>query len=354
MMRRLKLIAVICALFGAALALALAEPPRHDFPPVGCWEVLCGDFHMHTVNSDGKLTTRERVEESYNLGYDVIAITDHGKPGPYRVARYLGEPLGLIVVPGFETGVLGKEHYVALGAPATFKPRDSHRWSEKPGEKTVHYQEEMRAIAEAGGILFQAHPPNEWREPTDWGVKQGIIVGVEIQNGYGKVESGSGPLGGVQCYPHSFDWALKNNLALFANSDVHGTRRQGPQPVTLVFVSERTPEGVMEAIRARRTVAWFNGIVCGREELVSKLLSAAVSAKKSGPTQLTIENCSPIAFRAELRGNTIELPPYERTKLEWSGGSSMTIRWLNVWTSLTSNLEVELKIVEPEAVTSLR
>lgn len=354
MTRRLAQTVVIAALFIAAISSAFAEPPRHDFPLVGCWEVLCGDFHMHTINSDGKLTTRERVEESYNLGYDVIAITDHGKPGPYRIARYVGEPLGLIVVPGFETGVLGKEHYVALGVPASFKPRDPHRWSEKPGEKTVYYQEEMQAIADAGGILFQAHPANEWREPTDWGVKQGIIVGVEIQNGYGKVEAGSEPLGGVHCYSHSFDWALKNNLALFANSDVHGTRRQGPQPVTLVFVRERTLEGVMEAIRARRTVAWFNGIICGREELVSKLVGAVVSVKRSGPTQITIENCSPIAFRAELQDNTIDLPPYERAKLEWTGGSSVPIRWLNVWTSLTSNLEMELKIVETEAVTSLK
>ena len=70
----------------------------HSFPHVGKYEVLCGDFHMHTINSDGKLTTRERVEESYTMGYDVIAVTDHGKTRSYRVARYIGEPLGLVVL----------------------------------------------------------------------------------------------------------------------------------------------------------------------------------------------------------------------------------------------------------------
>ncbi|MDH7601447.1 MAG: hypothetical protein QHI38_04790 [Armatimonadota bacterium] len=345
-MIRLKYVALTTALLIAALTATLAEPPRHDFPPVGCWQVLCGDFHMHTINSDGKLTTRERVEESYNLGYDVIAITDHGKPGSYRVAKYVAEPLGLLVLPGFETGVLGKEHYVALGVPATFKPRDPHKLSEKPGDKTVYYRDEMLAIAEAGGILFQAHPPNEWRDPTDWGVREGIIVGVEIQNGYGKVEEGSGPLGGVHCYPHSFDWALKHNLALFANTDIHPARKQGQQPVTLVFVAERTPAGVMDAIRARRTVAWFNNVVCGREELLTKLVEACVLVKPSGSTQLAFENRSPIAFRVALAGSTVEVPPYGNAVCEWTGGNSATLKWLNVWTSPTSNLETEIKIGE--------
>lgn len=342
-MIRLRFSTILVLALIVASGAVFATPPRHDFPRVGDWIVLCGDFHMHTINSDGKLTTRERVEESYNFGYDVIAVTDHGKPSPYRVAKYVGEPLGLIIIPGFETGILGKEHYVALGVAHTFKPRDSHHLAEKPGEKTVFYQDEMQAIAQAGGILFCAHPPKEWREPTDWGVKNGIIIGTEIQNGYGKIES-TGPFGGVNCYPHSFEWALKYDLALFANSDIHHTRRVGPQPVTLVFVSERSADGVMEAIRARRTVAWFNDVVCGREELLSQLVKSAVEIKKSGPTRISLENLCPIKFKLSIGDKTLELPAYGHADIDWVGNQQIRIKWLNVWTSLTTNLETAVEL----------
>ncbi|MGB9619160.1 MAG: hypothetical protein ACPL7K_01955 [Armatimonadota bacterium] len=333
----------------AALALllvlsagAFAAPPRHDFPPVGAYQVLCGDFHMHTINSDGKLTTRERVEESYDRGYDVIAITDHGRPRPYRIAAYIGEQLGLVVIPGFETGVKDKEHYVCLGVPASFKPRDPHRWAEQAGDKTVFYQDEMSAIASAGGVLFQAHPPNEWREPTDWGVKNGIVVGVEVQNGYGGRDESPRSFNGITCYAHAFDWALQHNLTVFANTDAHGARRQGEQPVTLVFVTRRTADGVMEAIRARRTAAWFNGMLWGRQELLSDLVNAAVRIKRAGDTKLLLENRCPITFKATIDGKVFEIPAYKQVSVDWGGGDQARITWTNVWTSTKSNLETSV------------
>ena len=338
MTRTKYLAAALVALLALATG-AFAQAPRHDFPMVGCWQVLCGDFHMHTINSDGRLTTRERVEESHNVGYDVIAVTDHGKVRAYRIARYVGEPLGMVIVPGFETGVKDKEHLVALGVPASFKPRDAHRWAEKTDDKTVFYQDEMKAIAAAGGVLFQPHPLSDYREPMDWGAKQGIVVGVEVQNGYGKPDTGPRSFQGIHCYPFAFDWALQHNLALFANTDSHSARRQGEQPVTLVFTSCRTAEGVMEAIRARRTAAWFNGMVWGREELLRELINAAVSVKRSGDGRLSIENRCPIALKATIDGKAVELPAYKQVDVDWSGGDQVKLAWANVWTSTKTNLE---------------
>ena len=341
-MTRVRFAAVLAVLFALG-GLAYAGPPRHDFPAVASYQVLCGDFHVHTINSDGRLTTRERVEESYDRGYDVIAITDHGKPRAYRIAKYVGERFGMVVVPGFETGVKDKEHYVCLGVDASFKPRDPHRWAEKPGDKTVFYRDEMIAIAAAGGVLFQAHPPNEWREPTDWGVKQGIILGVEVQNGYGSREQSPRSFAGVTCYPHAFDWAIEHNLALFANSDIHASRRQGEQPVTLVFSSARTVDGVMEAIRSRRTAAWFNGMVWGREELVSDLVGAAVSAKRTAGG-ISFTNRCPIAFRITLDGKAIELPAYKQVDVDQTVEGQAKLVWSNVWTSTKTNLETTLRL----------
>lgn len=35
------------------------------------------DFHTHTINSDGRLTSRELISKAYNAGIRVISITDH-------------------------------------------------------------------------------------------------------------------------------------------------------------------------------------------------------------------------------------------------------------------------------------
>ena len=42
------------------------------------WRAYKTQLHCHTNASDGYLTVREVVQLSYDLGYDILAITDHG------------------------------------------------------------------------------------------------------------------------------------------------------------------------------------------------------------------------------------------------------------------------------------
>ncbi len=42
------------------------------------WKAYKVQLHCHTNASDGFLTVKEVVQKSYNLGYDAVAITDHG------------------------------------------------------------------------------------------------------------------------------------------------------------------------------------------------------------------------------------------------------------------------------------
>lgn len=317
----------------------------HSFPHVGKYEVLCGDFHMHTINSDGKLTTRERVEESYTLGYDVIAVTDHGKTRSYRVARYIGEPLGLVVLRGLEAGMQGKEHMNVIGVSDIYIPTNPHQWSEQPGGKTVFYQDEMQKIAKCGGLIIYNHPHVGFREPVEWGIKEGIIQGIEVKNDVVGKAWNTIEWNGIYCYPNAFEYALKNNLTLFANTDVHGKRKENPA-VTLILAEGRTPEAVMGALRAHRTAAWFDGMLWGREALLTDLLKASVGVSKDG-SSILLENRSPVMLKGVIEGSPekqFELPAYQKTSVEWTGADTATIRWNNVWTSPTANLKTQANL----------
>ena len=332
--KRFVLLALALLFVSSALFADSVTRPRHDFPRVGDYEVLCGDFHMHTVNSDGKLTTRERVQEAYDFGYDVIAITDHYTTRAYRVAKHVAEPLGMIVVRGLETGIAGKEHVLALGVSDQYQPRNPHRWAEKTGEAAVFYQDQLQRIAEDGGIVIYNHPHVGLREPVLWGIQEGAIRGVEVKNAvvgsrWNTVESH-----GTHCYPFAFDWALEHNLAVFANSDVHRTR-SGQQPVTLVLVEQRTAQGVVAAIRARRTVAWFEGMLWGPKELLSDLMKAVLEIRTTSDGRLAVTNRSPVPLKSQLG----DLEPYQMHTFDWDGSAdNAEIRLLNVWTSSKDNL----------------
>ena len=350
-----------------AVGAAGADPPRRDFPRVGEYEILCGDFHTHTVHSDGSLTVRQRVENAHDLGYNVIAVTDHGNMRGCWMARRVGEALGMVVVSGFETGNMGiggGEHWVALGVLPSYQVRDGHNLALTRDGKTAFYQDEMRNITAAGGVLLYAHPnfgvPEGKSSPesvgdvrlsshllpaaTIWGIEQSCIAGIEVQCGWGDVDWGWGVAkhGDAWCYPFAFDWALEHNLALFADTDVHGRSTKPYQPVTLVFTTSRNADGVMEAIRARRTAAWFNGMVWGREKLLSELVKAVVHTNKTAEGRLVLENRSPIMLKCVLATATdkvVEIGAYKSVVTDWTAEDSLKVRWTNLWTSSKANLE---------------
>ncbi len=335
------MLGALLALLGCGARAAGADPPRHDFPRVGEYEVLSCDFHMHTMNSDGTVTTRDRVLGSFNCGYDAIAVTDHGTARAYRVAAYVGESLGLIVIRGLETGISGGEHLVVLNVSADYQPRNPHGWASKPGAESVFYQDQMREIANAGGLIIYAHPHKGFTHAVDWGIKEGIIRGIEVKNGVVGTGLSTVESHGTHCYPFAFDWALEQNLAVFANTDSHDPR-SGRGPVTLVLAEDRSPNGVMEAIRKRRTIAWFDGMLWGRKELLSRLVKSTVDVRRTSEGRLIAENRGPVALKVALEGNGggfVELAPYKETGSgENAGTDRISVKWKNVWTGTKQNL----------------
>ena len=108
-MRSLPLIAVVLATaLVAAQAPAVRDPlPVPDIPG---FRTLKGDFHLHTVFSDGNVWPTVHVQEAWRDGLDVIALTEHAEYQPhskdvgtdllrsYQIAKPVADQLGIVLL----------------------------------------------------------------------------------------------------------------------------------------------------------------------------------------------------------------------------------------------------------------
>ncbi len=333
-------------IFGPPTTANATEPTRY--------EVLRGDFHMHTPHSDGVLSPADRVLEAWQYGYDVIAITDHGSFAAYDEALATAKALDILLIRGMETGLSGKEHLVALDFAASYQPRNPHQWAEARGQSQVFYQDEWRSLAAAGGYVLYAHPHVGLREPMLWGIGQGLLQGIEVKNDVVGSDWNTVESLGTYWYPFALDWAVEHHLTIFADSDVHGARDQTEQATTLVLVKERSREGVMEALRVGRTLASFNHMLCAHqwvlELLMANLVDLSLKETPDGKTFLCLQNRGPVPLAAQLAGMPVEpltLGAYQKVLVGLRRKpETVTVIWKNLYTRSTENLMTTHPLVE--------
>jgi len=289
-------------------------------PDIKGYKTMIGDFHIHTLFSDGYVWPTIRVEEAYRDGLDVIAITDHveieDKPfrkdipvkynRSYDLALPRAKELGILLIRAAEiTRDMPPGHFNALFIK---------------DEKPLTVKDPFKAIELAinqGAFIVWNHPGWEsqlqvdkivrWYEEHTRLLKSGWLMGIEVVNW-------------DEYYPEAFDWALEKNLTLFANSDIHtridfkfeSLRRQH-RPYTLVFVNEWSLGGVREALENRRTLIYDRHFIMGREELLKSLfescidlISKELSSNKSGKALIRITNDSdiPVLIKTNISSET--------------------------------------------------
>jgi hypothetical protein len=312
--------AAAAALHVAALHAQVPPPVRHELrvPDLPGLKTLKGDFHLHSVFSDGRVWPTVHVQEAWRDGLDVIAFTEHAEYHPYAadvkvdggrsyaVAKPLADQLGIILVPGVEITkpdppaplVLkdGPQHFNALfvtDANALHVPND--------------LMEALRRAKAQKAFVFWNHPRYRvaraaWFAPIARAFDEGLFQGMELVNG-------------PDFYDEAYPWIDERRLTIFANSDAHdpipppssgaGVHR----PITLVFARDATLEGVRDAFEARRTAAWLGDDVWGAEEHLRGLWNGAIVVETpvltrspgTSPT-LRIRNTSSISMKVAVRG----------------------------------------------------
>jgi histidinol phosphatase-like PHP family hydrolase len=338
-------------------------PPRViTIPDVKGFKTLKGDFHIHTLFSDGSVMPKDRVEEAVLNGLDVISITDHIEYRPYfskngrwklneeqgnnfnlwyEIAKPEAEKRNLLLIHGAEItkSTMAPGHFNALFTTDT-----------NPVAAAVDdWRKMLQVAADQGAFLLWNHPG--WEAPQSGGIekgaplrftkaheevyKQGLMHGIEVFNG-------------GEYYPVVSDWCNERDLALFANSDIHASESntygvQNPlRPLTLVLAKERTLESIKEAFFAKRTIAWAANMLWGRDPWLPELFKASVEIKTITPGTLELTNTSSLPVSVTLGGVVFDLPKDIKRQVYCAEGVK-TLTVSNWMTGMNQPLSIPVK-----------
>lgn len=303
MKKQLLLILLLLVLILPAFS---QKAKKITIPDIPGYKTLKGDFHLHTVFSDGLVWPTVRVDEAVNEGIDIIAVTDHIEYRPhlsdvpsdhnrsYDIEKPYADENNIILVKGTEiTRAMPPGHFNALFITDV---------------NPIANEDFKQAVQEAkrqGGFIMWNHPgwkaqqpdSTQWFDIHTWLFENGLMNGIEIYNS-------------SEYYGIVFDWAVKKKIAIFANSDSHEPTGavydlvNFHRPVTLVFAKDRTLESVKEALFAGQTATFTENIVRGREEWLKPLFSSCVNITRKGKG-IELINKSDIAFDLEDSSGTM-------------------------------------------------
>lgn len=339
----------------------LYNQPAHRteiiLPQVKGYNIYKGDFHVHTIYSDGEVTPRERVREAWYDGLDIIAITDHlelrsyekfmlkahapynkdGKPYEYirggagnkkdhttpiycdldatyaEAAQYVkNEEIPVMVLRGTEIwrnpSVVGEYNAFFLKDITDIAKPD--------------IIESLKAAKEQGAVIIHNHPG--WRRKTmdkseiqEKIYAEKLVDGIEVVNG-------------STLYPKMVDRCVNENLTIFANTDLHRTSGQyyprGGEifrTMTFILAKECTEKAIKDALLKHRTIGYSHNHLVGEEMWLNEFLNAAVDCKvvavneKKGHRAFQLTNHCSVPFILR-RGKTIyTLNPFHSLRVNF-------------------------------------
>lgn len=293
-MRRFFTLLTISAALASCNSATITNDPYANVD----WEStlrLKSSLHVHTVNStiehgleEGTtVTPAEQIARYEELGYDVLAITDHD---------YISYPWSengctsstLVAIKGNE---LSKNDNMC----AYFCD-----WLDLPGTgpaETVGFEESIQQASEAGAIIYLAHPmrsgdiknPNFSAEVFR---KYPQVYGIEVLN-VGQFERNNS----IALWDSLLSRLLPERQVWGTSSDdAHSTRKAG-FGWTIMLTEERTEEAVKEALKNGNTLFSTSKIFVGEEPVGNT------------PTILSIDH--------DKKAKTLTISATDYERIEW-------------------------------------
>lgn len=220
---------------GVLLGAIADERPERPIRMRAGYHLLEVDFHVHTRFSDGFLSPFDVVLHAQRRGLDGIAVTEHNMTFPAYLARWYSELIGGPIILIGEEVTTKQYHFHAVGIRDTIA-------ADLPLERALD------AVDAQGGLAIAAHPVKRF-----W---PGLLP---ARHRFHATEL----MHPIALRPGRDGWRWEDMLqfyeeadpplAAIGSSDYHFFSPLGITR-TLVFADEPTAGGVLDAVRARRTV----------------------------------------------------------------------------------------------------
>jgi len=233
----------------ALVAGTISDSPKASVGrELGGYHVLSADLHVHSFpDSWSTLSAWDTVIEAQHQGLDAIVMTPHNQVWVANLGRWFSHAIGGPLVIVGEEMTSGRYHMLAIGISTAVSSR----------------QPAARAIDEVhrqGGVAVAAHPYPRFQPAYD-------AEAIERLDGSEVVR------------PEAQDDALSaselrdffersRHLAAIGSTDYHGLGPLGYSR-TYIFARARSEQGVIDAIRERRTVVYDRDRVYGDRDMIA-------------------------------------------------------------------------------------
>jgi len=219
-----------------------ARPPRRSLPASSGLKWVAGDFHAHSLHSDGSTPIANLAALGVLAGLDVLAVTDHNTVAHHLELPSLGKRFGIGLIPGQEV-TTDSGHANAFGDIGAIDFR-------RPAATWV------TEVARRGGLLSINHPLGgdcSWRHPLP---EHPPLA--EIWHSSWLDQTWGGPVAWWQA------WGLENTTPI-GGSDWHNPTSLMPpgSPTTWIAVDadaegpDELPTAPLQALAAGRTaLSW--------------------------------------------------------------------------------------------------
>lgn len=207
------------------------------YPKEPSW--LCGDLHMHTLNSDGWYSTTQVIEYAKHAKLDFIALTDHNNT---EQNKEIGNPEGITVLPSMEyTNYRGHANFFFTDTCTHLatSPLSNTR------EEMLKFFNEGRSV---GATICLNHIMHEGC-PWVFGFEETPYDFVEVWNGFIKPSDHRA----MQWWHQRLCEGKK--LAAVAGSDTHHIQigRSYGCPCIWVYSLSKSPKDILNAIKEGRS-----------------------------------------------------------------------------------------------------
>jgi hypothetical protein len=233
-----RISAAVLVAGAVAGSLAGAGLPPHVSAHEGDFFVLASDFHVHGFPGDGALAPWALRNEARRRGLDVIALTNHNQRLAGRIGRWVSGDAATPLVLRAEEITAGHYHIAAVGVEQTI-----------PGNLPA--ADAIAAVHAQGGVAIAAHPVKSFWRGYDAAAK-GALDGAEIAHPL-VIGDETSRAELVEFFRSARE--VNPYLAPIGSTDYHFRKPMGLCR-TYVFAREYSEAGVVEAIRAGRTVAF--------------------------------------------------------------------------------------------------